>query len=1225
MVEAVTDRADLAAHLDRRILVLDGAMGTQVQALGLEEADYRGDRFAEHPGELAGNHDLLVLTRPEAIAAIHRRYLEAGADLVETNTFNANRVSQSDYGTEGFCREMNLAAARIARAEADRMTQMDPSRPRWVAGAIGPTNRMASMSPDVADPAARNVDFRDLVAAYEEQARALVEGGVDVLLVETVFDVLNAKAAIYAVLKARAEGMAEVPLMISGTITDASGRTLSGQTLPAFWTSVRHGRPLAAGLNCALGPAEMRPHLEELDRICETFVLAYPNAGLPDELGNYVLGPEAMAEHVGEWARAGLVNLVGGCCGTTPDHVRALAEAVSGVPPRRRKGRPPLPRFAGLEELEVRPDSNFIDIGERCNVTGSRRFARLIREDRYEEALAVARDQAENGAQALDVCMDEGMLDGPEAMRRFLRLVASDPEVARLPVMVDSSRFETIVAGLEQLQGRSIVNSLSLKEGEEEFRERAREALRFGAAVVVMAFDEEGQAVDVERRIAIVERAHRILREVGFADEDLIFDLNVLAIGTGIAEHDRYARDFIEALSILKQRFPACSFSGGISNLSFAFRGAERIRRALHSVFLYHAVRAGLTMGIVHAGQLALYEDLPAELREKCEDLVLARRPEAAAELLELAERERREDAGEAPAPEEAEWRRLDVDARLEHALVHGQDAFLEQDLPEALARHGAALAVIEGPLMAGMDRVGELFGSGRMFLPQVVKSARVMKKAVAWLEPHLAAVGDEAPAARGKVLLATVKGDVHDIGKNIVGVILGCNGYEVLDLGVMVPANRILEVARGEGVDVVGLSGLITPSLDEMVHVAAEMERLGMDLPLLIGGATTSPVHTAVKIAPRRSGPVLHVPDASRAVGVVGDLLEPRRCTALLAATAARQEELRQRRAAREGGRELLSLPEARSRAPRLSFYDGARPAPRYLGVRRETWSVAELRPFVDWTPFFAAWELKGRHPEILDDPAVGEQARSLLADAEELLDAWEREGRVRPQSVHGFFRAAARGDDVLVRDADGRELAVLPMLRQQRAGRGDAVNRSLADFVAPEESGLTDHLGAFVVTAGPEVDAEAARFRDSGDDYRAILAQALGDRLAEALAEVLHLRIRREDWGYAPDEDADPQRLLREEFRGIRPAPGYPACPNHDLKEDLFRLLDAEARVGVVLGESWAMTPPATVAGFWFAHPEACYFGIGRIGEDQLADWAVRRGVSLEEARRRLGPQLG
>jgi 5-methyltetrahydrofolate--homocysteine methyltransferase len=1223
-------RPPLAELLLQRILVLDGATGTQIQAHRLAEADYRGERFKDWPRPLQGNHDLLCLTRPDVVASVHRAYLEAGADLIETNTFNAQAISQADYGTEAFSREINEAAARIARTEADRCTARDPSRPRYVAGALGPTNRTASLSSKVDDPGARQTDFDQLRAAYAEQARGLCDGGADLLLVETIFDTLNAKAALFGIEEEFDRRGARVPLAVSATITDLAGRTLSGQTVEAFWASIRHAQPILTGLNCALGPREMRPHLETMHQVCEGFVLCYPNAGLPNEMGGYDMGPADFAALVKEFAASGFVNLVGGCCGTTPEHVAAVVAAVQGIKPRDlRSRRPALPRFSGMEELEIRADSNFVNVGERCNVSGSRRFARLIREGKFDEGLAIAREQVADGAQMLDVCFDEALLDAPESMRRFLRLLAADPDVARVPLVLDSSRFEAVEAGLKESQGRPLVNSLSLKEGEAEFRRLARLVHRYGASVIVMAFDEKGQADTTPRRIEIVERARRLLNEEGFADADIVFDLNVLPIGTGMTEHDDYARSFLEALQVLKARYPACSFSGGISNLSFSFRGAEGVRRALHSVFLYHAVRAGLTLGIVYAGQLDFYDDLEAELRALCEDVILNRRAGAGEELLQRAQAEMAAASapGAAGRPPEASpaWRSHDVDARLKHALVHGEDAFVAEDLPEALARHGSALKVIEGPLMAGMDQVGDLFGSGRMFLPQVVRSARVMKKAVAWLEPHLKGAGGAPAQARGKIVMATVKGDVHDIGKNIVGVILGCNGYEVVDLGVMVQAQDILKAARAHGADAVGLSGLITPSLEEMVHVAAEMERTGLELPLLIGGATTSPAHTAVKIAPARRGPVVHVLDASRAVGVVGDLLDPGRKAVLVAANSVRQEEIRRARALRSEERTLLSLTAARAAAPRLDFAPAAhRPAPSFLGARAlRDWPLQDLVARIDWSPFFAAWEMKGRYPEILQDPVAGPQARRLFDDGQAMLQEIVSGKLLRAHAAFGFWRAAAEGDDLVLADPAGsaRELARLPMLRQQRAGREGAANLSLADFIAPRASGLADHLGGFVVTAGDGAEELSARYKAEHDDYRAILAQAIADRLAEALAERLHERVRKEFWGYAPEEALPAEALIREEYRGIRPAPGYPACPNHDLKSDLFRLLDAERAIGARLTESWAMTPPASVAGFYFAHPAAQYFGVGRIGDDQIADYATRRGITPAEARRRCG----
>ena len=1217
------DRPSLAAALQDRILVLDGAMGTMVQAHGLSEQDYRGERFADHPVPLAGNHDVLVLTRPEVIHAVHMAYLDAGADVIETDTFSANAVSQLDYRLEDACYDMNRAAAEVARAAADAATAADPSKPRFVAGAIGPTNRMCSMSAVVEDPGARAMDFDTLKEAYADQVRGLLDGGVDCLLVETVFDTLNCKAALCAIEEVFAEGRTRVPFLVSGTITDASGRTLSGQTVEAFWVSISHMPLASVGFNCALGPVEMRPHLESLAQIADVPLLCYPNAGLPNEFGEYDLGPEAMAEFVRGWAEEGLVNLVGGCCGTTPEHIRAMADAVKGKPPRKVPGATEVARLSGLDAVDLRADANFFNIGERTNVTGSRRFARLILSEDYDAALSVAREQVESGAQALDINMDEGLLDSVAAMRRFLRLVAAEPEIARVPLVLDSSRWEVLEEGLKNVQGRALVNSLSLKDGEEEFRRRAAIVRRMGAAVVVMAFDEEGQAVDVERRSAIVDRAVGILREVGFRDSHIVLDLNVLAIATGIAEHEPYAADFLTALARLKERYPACSFSGGISNLSFSFRGAEEVRQAIHAVFLFHAVQAGLTMGIVNAGRLPLYDDLAPDLRGWCEDLILARRPAAAEELLAYAEAHRG-DGGAAEAKEAAAWRSEPVAERLGYALIHGITEFLEEDLPLALEECVRPLAVIEGPLMAGMDIVGERFGSGRMFLPQVVKSARVMKRAVAWLEPYLEAEKESGAASdRGSVLLATVKGDVHDIGKNIVGVILACNGFRVVDLGVMVPAETILQRAQEEQIDIIGLSGLITPSLDEMVFVARELERVGSTRPLLIGGATTSLAYTAVRIDPETKSAVIYSRDASQAVGQVQDLLSEGRKGAFRVENDARLEKARKRHLGRSEVRPMVDLPAARAAAP---FFDWARaeiPEPRTKGLQvLEDFPLEKLRPFVDWTPFFSTWELKGRYPAILEDPVCGGEARSLFADANAMLDRICGSEGLTGRAVFGLFDANSAGDDLHIHGPDGR--LVLPMLRQQRLAGPGRPHRCLADFVAPKASGLVDHVGAFVVSSGFGLEPWLQRFEQEHDDYSSIMIKALADRLAEAFAEYLHREVRVKHWGYARGEALDNQGLIEERYRGIRPAPGYPACPDHSLKDDIFRLLDAEARIGVSLTETRAMWPAASVSGFYFAHPDACYFGLGPIGEDQMADYAARRGIDLERAARRLAPQL-
>ena len=1221
--QPATPRPSLSAALQQRILVLDGAMGTMIQAQSLEESQYRGTRFAEHTVPLKGNHDVLVLTHPDAVAQVHRAYLEAGADLIETNTFSANAISQADYALEDTCYDLNVAAAQVARAEADAYTAKDPTKPRFVLGSMGPTNRMCSMSAVVEDPGARATDFDTMAAAYGEQARGLVDGGADGLLVETVFDTLNCKAALFAIEELFAARGERIPVFVSGTITDASGRTLSGQTVEAFWTSIAHIPLAAVGFNCALGPKEMRPHLEALAAVADRPILSYPNAGLPNEFGGYDLDPVAMAEYVGDWAQSGLVNLIGGCCGTTPEHIRALVDAVAGLAPRKVPEIPALPRFSGLEAVVVREDANFLNIGERTNVTGSRRFAKLILSEDYDTALSVARDQVENGAQAIDINMDEGLLDSVAAMQRFLRLLAAEPEIAKVPIVLDSSRWEVLEEGLKNAQGRVLVNSISLKEGEEEFVHQATHVFRMGGAVVVMAFDEQGQAVDVDRRVEIVDRAVDILRGIGFRDQDIVLDLNVLAIATGIEEHDSYAVDFLAALKVLKAKYPGCSFSGGISNLSFSFRGAEEVRQALHAVFLYHAVQAGLTMGIVNAGRLALLDDLTPELRGWCEDLILNRRPASAEDLMAYAEARR--DAGTSTSKvEAAAWRAGDVEERLAHALIHGITDFLEEDLPSALAQCGEALAVIEGPLMAGMDIVGERFGSGRMFLPQVVKSARVMKRAVAWLEPHLEEAKVEgAQSHRGKVLLATVKGDVHDIGKNIVGVILACNGFEVLDLGVMVPAEQILRTALEEKVDLIGLSGLITPSLDEMVHVAAELQRTENPMPLLIGGATTSLAHTAVRIAPEREAPVLHALDASAAVPMVQDLLSDERRPAFLEREQQRLSRARERHASRQTRRPLSDLATARAAAPETDWSDVDLPTPQQLGVQVwRDYPLEELRSWIDWTPFFSTWELKGRYPTILEDPQQGEHARLLFDDAQVMLDRICKENLLQAHAVFGLFEANSEGDDLLLQHQGQSHR--LPMLRQQRAAREGMANRALSDFVAPAASGHTDHVGGFVVSTGFGIESELTRFEAEHDDYHAILLKALADRLAEAFAEHLHAKVRREIWGYASEEELDAQAIVEERYRGIRPAPGYPACPDHSLKDDLWTLLDTESQIGVQLTESRAMMPAASVSGFYFAHPQACYFGVGSIGEDQVRDYAQRRGIDQEEARRRLSPQL-
>jgi 5-methyltetrahydrofolate--homocysteine methyltransferase len=1226
-----TTEVALRELASQRILVIDGAMGTEIQALKLDEAGYRGARFADWPRDLRGNNDLLNLTAPDAVRAMHEAYFRAGADIVETNTFSSTAIAQADYGLEEVVHELNLEGARLAREAAEEVSK-EGGRPCFVAGALGPTNRTASLSPDVNRPGFRAISFDELREAYREQARGLIEGGVDILLVETIFDTLNAKAALYGIAELLAERGVQVPVMISGTITDLSGRTLSGQTPTAFWHSIRHAAPLTVGLNCALGAKEMRAHVAEIARVADTLVCAYPNAGLPNEFGLYDESPEYMAELIGEFAEAGLVNMVGGCCGTTPAHIRAIAQAVAGKPPRPIPEAPRRLRLSGLEPFTLTPEIPFVNVGERTNVTGSARFRKLITTGDYPAALAVARDQVENGAQILDVNMDEGLLDSENAMVEFLHLVTSEPDIARLPVMVDSSKFAVMEAGLKCLQGKAVVNSISLKEGEAEFIRQAGVVRRHGAAVVVMAFDEQGQADTLARRIAICRRAYDILVDrVGFPPEDIIFDPNIFPVATGIEEHDEYGIAFIEAARWVRQNLPHAHVSGGVSNLSFSFRGNERVREAMHAVFLYHAIKAGMDMGIVNAGQMPVYDDLDAELREACEDVVLDRRPDSTERLLALAERYRGQ--GKDKKEVDLAWREWPVDKRLSHALVNGITDFITADTEEARRVAPRPLAVIEGPLMAGMNVVGDLFGSGKMFLPQVVKSARVMKQAVAYLMPFMeqekAEKGITGTSSAGKVLLATVKGDVHDIGKNIVGVVLQCNNFEVIDLGVMVPAAKILETARTEAVDVVGLSGLITPSLDEMCHVAAEMERQAFDLPLLIGGATTSRVHTAVKINPNyRRGQAVYVNDASRAVGVVSSLLsrearpqyvaEVRKEYARIAAAHARGQEDKQR----------LGLPAARANRLKLNWSGNYRPpVPSFIGTRVfADYSLAELVDYIDWSPFFATWELSGKFPAILDDERCGEAARSLYADARAMLERIVAGGWFRAGAVVGFWPANADEDDITVfaDEARTQPVQVLHTLRQQLVRREGRANVALADFVAPRESGLADFIGGFAVTAGVGEDAVAERFKHANDDYSAIMVKALADRLAEAFAERMHARVRREFWGYAADEALAPRELIGERYRGIRPAPGYPAQPDHTEKGTLFELLSGEREIGMRLTENFAMWPGASVCGLYFSHPESHYFGVGRIERDQVEDYARRKGWTVAECEKWLAPIL-
>jgi 5-methyltetrahydrofolate--homocysteine methyltransferase len=1212
-----------------RILVLDGAMGTMIQALGLDERGYRGARFDAWNREVRGNNDLLNLSRPDSVRAIHLAYFRAGADIVSTNTFSSTRIAQADYGMAEIAHELNLEGARLAR-HAAQVAQDEDGRPRFVAGAIGPTNRTASISPDVLNPSFRAITFDELRVAYAEQVRGLIEGGVDILLIETIFDTLNAKAAIFACTDVLEELGIRLPIMISGTITDRSGRLLSGQTPEAFWNSIAHAAPLSVGLNCALGAKQMRAHIAELGRVADTLICAYPNAGLPNEFGHYDESPAMMAEQMGEFALSGIVNIVGGCCGTTPDHIRAIAAAVAGKKPRQIPRVPQYLRLSGLEAFTLTPTIPFVNVGERTNVTGSARFRKLITAGDYTAALAVARDQVENGAQILDVNMDEGLLDSERAMTTFLNLIAAEPDIARVPLMIDSSKFSVIEAGLKCAQGKAVVNSISLKEGEEAFIHHAKLVRRYGAAVVVMAFDEDGQADTFERKTKIAARAYDILvNRVGFPPQDIIFDPNIFAVATGMEEHNGYGLAFVDAARWIRQNLPHAHVSGGVSNLSFSFRGNEPVREAMHSVFLGHAIAAGMDMGIVNAGQIAVYDDLDPELREACEDVVLNRRGDAAERLLVLAERHR--GAGKEKKEADLSWREWPVEKRLTHSLVHGITDFIAADVEEARLKAPRPLAVIEGPLMDGMNVVGDLFGSGRMFLPQVVKSARVMKQAVAHLLPYMEQDRDGRTHAssNGKIVLATVKGDVHDIGKNIVGVVLACNNYDVVDLGVMVPAEKILQAATAEQADIIGLSGLITPSLDEMCHVAAELERQGFEVPLLIGGATTSRVHTAVKIHPNyRRGQTLYVNDASRAVGVVSSLLSAETRAHTINEVRAEYARISAAHARGEEGKQRLPLADARANALRLNWSGDYRPpVPRLSGTRPLTdIPVAELIDFVDWTPFFATWELNGKFPAILNDPQTGEAARSLLADAQAMLRQIVSENWFTARAVVGLWPANSEGDDILIFADEARSapMAVLHTLRQQLPRREGRANLALADFVAPRASGLADYVGAFVVTAGIGEEPVVDRFKRANDDYSAIMAKALADRLAEALAEYLHQRVRREFWAYAPDERLSGPELIAEKYRGIRPAPGYPAQPDHTEKATLFALLDGERQIGVRLTESFAMWPGASVSGFYFSHPESYYFGVGKIERDQVEDYATRKKWTFEQAEKWLAPIL-
>jgi len=1247
--------------LKEKILVLDGAMGTMIQRYKLQDSDYRGERFKEWPADLKGNNDLLSLTRPDIIKEIHAAYFEAGADICETNSFSCTSIAMADYGMEELVYELNVAAARLAREVADEYTARNPEKPRFVAGSIGPTNRTASLSPDVNNPGYRAVTFDELVEAYYEQVRGLTDGGVDLLLVETIFDTLNAKAALFAIDQffedARQgkvqplptwkwNGQDPLPIMVSGTITDASGRTLSGQNTEAFLTSVSHLPLLSVGLNCALGADLMRPYIQVLSDKSPFYTSAHPNAGLPNEMGEYDESPEHMGQIIEGFLKEGMLNIVGGCCGTTPAHIRVIADVASRYRGRPLKEKTPVMKLSGLEPMTVTELSNFVNIGERCNVTGSKKFARLIREGNYDAALVIAREQVEAGAQILDINLDEGMIDGVEAMRTFINLIASEPDISKVPLMIDSSKWEVIEAGLKCVQGKAIVNSISLKEGEARFKELARTVMRYGAAVVVMAFDEQGQADTYERRIEICQRAYRILvDEVGFPAEDIIFDPNILTVATGMEEHNNYALDFINAVRWIKENLPHAKVSGGVSNVSFSFRGNEPIREAIHTVFLYHAIKAGLDMGIVNAGQIGIYDEIPKDLLELVEDVLLNRRPDATERLLAFADTVKSK--GKTQSGPDLSWRQLPVKERIAHALVKGIADFIEEDTEECRKLFARPLEVIEGPLMDGMSIVGDLFGAGKMFLPQVVKSARVMKKAVAYLQPFIEAEKQEGTNSAGKVLLATVKGDVHDIGKNIVGVVLGCNNYEIIDLGVMVPTEKILAVAREQNVDIIGLSGLITPSLDEMVGVAKEMERQGFTVPLLIGGATTSRIHTAVKVDPHYSGPVIHVLDASRSVPVAGRLLQSAESQ-----EQTRQEfkaeyaRLREDHARRKSEKSQLSLADARANRFKTDW-SGYQPVkPKFLGLRKfENYDLSEIARYIDWTPFFQTWQLAGKYPAILEDEVVGSEAKKLFSDATAMLDRIIAEGQLKASAVIGFWPARASVDDILLYDYEVKEREVecdkhgshqqliyqpgtnvthvLHHLRQQNQKAPGLPNYCLSDFIAPEETGIVDYVGGFAVTAGIGIESILARYEAEHDDYSSIMVKALADRLAEAFAELMHERVRKEFWAYSPEENFTNEELIREAYKGIRPAPGYPACPDHTEKATLFELLDANA-VGIELTEHFAMYPASSVSGWYFAHPESRYFPVGKIQKDQVMDYAKRKGMSVEETEQWLAPQL-
>jgi 5-methyltetrahydrofolate--homocysteine methyltransferase len=1214
--------------LKDRILILDGAMGTMIQRYKLEEEDFRGERFKDHPGQLKGNNDLLSITQPEIIKEIHRQYLEAGSDIIETNTFSSTSIAMADYQMEDLVYELNYQSAKIAKEVAQEFSIKQPHKPRFVAGSIGPTNSSASISPDVNDPGYRSQQFDDFVKAYHEQARGLLDGGADILMIETVFDTLNCKAAIYAVETLSQEIGRQIPLMISGTITDASGRTLSGQVVEAFWISVSHANLLSVGLNCALGAKQLFQYAKDLSRIAPVSVSAHPNAGLPNEFGAYDQSPEAMADLIDSFLQNGLLNIVGGCCGSTPDHIRAIAQRVEGYSPRQVPEVLTMPNLSGLEPLIITEDTNFVNVGERTNVTGSRRFARLIKEEKYEEALSVARQQVEGGAQIIDINMDEGMLDSKAAMVKFLNLLAAEPDISRVPVMIDSSKWEIIEAGLKCIQGKGVVNSISLKEGEEVFRYQANEIKKYGASVIVMAFDEQGQADTYERKIEICSRAYKILtEEVGMNPWDVIFDPNIFAVATGIEEHNNYAVDFIEATRWIKNNLPHALVSGGVSNVSFAFRGNNAVREAIHAVFLYHAIRAGMDMGIVNAGMLQVYEDVPKDLLERVEDVLLNRREDATERLVEFANTVK--NSGQKRIVN-LEWREKSVNERLTHALVNGIVDYIEADTEEARLQADKPLHVIEGPLMDGMNVVGDLFGSGKMFLPQVVKSARVMKKAVAYLLPYMEQDKTSGSNSAGKILLATVKGDVHDIGKNIVGVVLACNNYEVIDLGVMVPLEKILDTAQKENVDVIGLSGLITPSLDEMVYVAEEMERRSMKTPLLIGGATTSRIHTAVKIAPQYSNPVVHVLDASKGVPVVNKLIGENEEAKQAFSKEVREEYDRMRKGhlARQSAKSYLSLEKARENKFSIDWSRGVAPQPNLLGTKVfKNYNLEEISQYIDWTPFFYTWELKGRYPNILDDPEKGVEARKLFGDAQEMLRQIIEEKWLSANAVIGLFPAnSVEHDDIEVYTDDTRQEVRTQFFNlRQQAEKKNSPNISLSDFLAPKETGLQDYMGGFAVTAGMGIEQKLAEFEANHDDYKSIMLKALADRLAEAFAELMHKKVRGEYWGYAHGEDLSNQQLIQEKYAGIRPAPGYPANPDHTEKITLFELLDVENQTGISLTENLAMYPAASVSGLYFSHPESKYFGLGKITKDQVRSYAKRKGMSVEEVERWLSATLG